>query len=369
MKKKVIKTVVSIVIFLSLLAMIVAYLGPMVRPRNSDFDDWQYFYAEDNNTLNVVLTGSSAMYRYWIPAMGYEEQGFTSGMIAQSCQTIHAVPYIMEEALKSQKVDLFVVEVRQAVVESVQEDEMNDEQIAKENYYLSMVCAGMKPSLTRMHLVHDLLVPTDDDKELEWQIPLLKYHENFFDIYSGDWLNRLQEGKNAYKGLRVKSLVEKQSQEPLTDPADLSDYSALSESVRGALDKIVETAEKNNVQVLFISTPYFYSQQRYTDQCALNAYMEEKDYPYLNMDKPEIKEALALDENIDFYNSRHVNFAGAEKVTHFFAEWLNEHYEFADRLNEKQKKEWEKAVENWDKKEKELTKLWIRNCEKASEAE
>lgn len=369
MKKKVIKTVISIVIFLSLLAVTIGYLGPMVRPRNSDYDDWQYFYAEDNNTLNVVMTGSSAIYRYWIPAMVYEEQGFTSGMIAQSCQTIHAVPYIMEEALKSQKVDLFVVEARQAVVESVQEEEMNDEQIAKENYYLSMICAGMKPSLTRMHLVHDLLVPTADDKELEWQIPLLKYHENFFDISVSDWLNRLQEGKNPYKGLRVKSLVEKESQDPLTDPADLSDYSALSESVRGALDKIVETAEKHNVQVLFVSTPYFYSQQRYTDQCALNAYMEAKGYPYLNMDTQEIRKQLALDPDTDFYNPRHVNFAGAEKVTHFFAKWLNENYQFSDRLNEKQKKEWEKAVENWDKKEKELTKLWIKNCEKASEAE
>ena len=114
-RKKVLKTVAGILIFLFLLTTIINLLGPLFRPKGQDFD------AEDKNSLNAVMIGSSAIYRFYVPAQAYEEQGFTSCMISQSCQNIKAVPYIMEEAIKTQKVDLFVVETRQVVVDLVQD--------------------------------------------------------------------------------------------------------------------------------------------------------------------------------------------------------------------------------------------------------
>ena len=82
-RKKVLKTVASVLIFLFLLVTIINFLGPLLRPEGQDFDGWHYFYAEDKNSLNAVMIGSSAIYRYWIPAQAYEEQGFTSCMISQ----------------------------------------------------------------------------------------------------------------------------------------------------------------------------------------------------------------------------------------------------------------------------------------------
>ena len=133
-RKKVLKTVAGILIFLFLLTTIINLLGPLFRPKGQDFDGWHNFYAEDNNTINAAMIGSSAMYRYWLPAQAYEEQGFTSCMISQSCQNIRAVPYIMEETLKSQDVDLFVVELRQVVVDLAQGEDLTEEEKKKENY-------------------------------------------------------------------------------------------------------------------------------------------------------------------------------------------------------------------------------------------
>ena len=127
-RKKVLKTVAGILIFLFLLTTIINLLGPLFRPTGQDFDGWHNFYAEDNNTINAAMIGSSAMYRYWLPAQAYEEQGFTSCMISQSCQNIRAVPYIMEETLKSQDVDLFVVELRQVVVDLAQGEDLTEEE-------------------------------------------------------------------------------------------------------------------------------------------------------------------------------------------------------------------------------------------------
>ena len=64
-----------------------------------------------------------------------------------------------------------------------------------------------------------------------------------------------------------------------------------------------------------------------------------------------------------------MNFAGAEKITAYLAEYMKEHYQFTDKLNEKQKKEWENAVSAWDEKEILYRQEWNENCKQAALAE
>lgn len=364
-RKKVLKTVAGVLIFLFLLITIINLLGPLFRPEGQDFDGWQYFYAEDKNSLNAVMIGSSAMYRYYLPAQAYEEQGFTSVMVSQSCQNIRAVPYIMEEILKSQDVDLFVVELRQVVVDLAQGDDLTEEEKEKENYYLSILTSGMKQSTTRMRLIHDLLLDTETDNELEWQIPLLKYHENIFEISKNDWADRLTMGKSKYKGLRVRTTVDPQVRPTRFPDAENATFE-LPDKGKQYIEDIVKTANKYGKKVLFVSTPYVYAPSRFPYQCALNAYMEEAGYPYLNMDAKAVREVIDLDYNVDFYNPRHVNYVGAEKITSYLAMYMKDHYQFTDKLNEKQKKEWDNAVSAWNEKEIQYRQEWEENCKQAS---
>ena len=367
-RKKVLKTVAGILIFLFLLTTIINFLGPLLRPEGQDFDGWHYFYAEDNNTINAAMIGSSAMYRYWIPAQAYEEQGFTSCMISQSCQNIRAVPYIMEETLKSQDVDLFVVELRQVVADLVRNENLTEEKIEKQNYYLSILTSGMKQSKTRRKLIHELLIPTEADNELEWQIPLLKYHENVFEISKNDWIDRFATGKSIYKGLRVRTTVDSQEKPTIFPDAENATF-PLPQKSREYIDDIVKTAEKYGKKILFVSTPYICEEARFPYQCAMNAYMAEKNYPYLNMEEKSVRESVDLDYSIDFYNPHHVNVVGAEKITAYLAEYMKEHYQFTDKLNEKQKKEWNHAVSAWNEKEIQYRQEWNENCKQAALAE
>ena len=74
------------------------YAGIIGRPYYNgayNYDIWQYFYAEDDNTHNVINIGSSAIYRYWAPMVAYDEQGFTSFTIGTTRQAFDAVPYII----------------------------------------------------------------------------------------------------------------------------------------------------------------------------------------------------------------------------------------------------------------------------------
>ena len=48
---------------------------------------------------------------------------------------------------------------------------------------------------------------------------------------------------------------------------------------------------------------------------------------------------------------------------------MKEHYQFTDKLNEKQKKEWNNAVSAWDEKEILYRQEWNENCKQAALAE
>ena len=110
-----IKKIISIIVFFVILVYLVSKTGQFARPDDNDTDMWATYYAEDKNTIDVIMIGSSAMYRYWIAPQAYEEQGFTSAVIGSASQDICQIPYIMEEAVKSQDADLIVVELRNIV--------------------------------------------------------------------------------------------------------------------------------------------------------------------------------------------------------------------------------------------------------------
>lgn len=358
MKQKIrqdLKRVIAIAVFFCMLLWIVGELGVLVRPFDEDFDKWHYFYAEDKDTLNVAAIGSSSIYRYWIPTRAYEKYGFTSFMIAQSGQDIHTVPYIMEEAVKSQKVDLFIVETRQLVTYRTSEyKEKTDKE--KQQYLFSTISAGMKPSFVRMRMIHDILQKDAGNPEIEWQIPLLKYHDNLLNGTWTEWKKRLTSGRDIYKSATQISKVEKQSETKIEPDGTL----VLLEEDHQIIDEIVRTAEKLNTKILFIATPYIATKYRYPLQLQLDAYMEKKGYPYLNLNAE--KKEIGLDLSTDFYNLYHTNIAGANKVTDYLAEYLSTHYRFENKLNSTQKKDWDASVVAWKEKEAELLAQWEENC-------
>ena len=101
------------------------------------------------DTVNALMIGSSAIFRYWNPPQAYEEQDFTSAMLASSIQDLNMAPYIMEEAVKSQNVDVFVIEVRTMIARNTNDDHSQEER----DYWFELLISGMNPSITRLQAI------------------------------------------------------------------------------------------------------------------------------------------------------------------------------------------------------------------------
>ena len=63
----------------------------------------------------------------------------------------------------------------------------------------------------------------------------------------------------------------------------------------------------------------------------------------LDFNTPEMYEELGLDFDKDYYNSKHVNFIGAEKYTCYLTSYLKDHYDLPDHRGEAGYESWEDA--------------------------
>lgn len=358
--KRAVKKILSAIIFCTILSILIMFTGSYLGPWDTSSDCWRYFYKEEKNSIDVLVLGSSAIYRYWIPPKAYEEQGFTSYMIAQAHQPIEAVPYIMEEALKTQDPDVIVVETRQDFINraDMNSGKYNQDQVT---YYFSFVASSMRPSLTRTQMINHVLVEDESNTKLEWNIPLLKYHDNILKMNPQQLRQRLLLNKHPLKGTRA---VEKVVCVDRADVTDASQYS-LEEQDKKNIDLIVEKAKELGKEVVFVSTPYMTSEYRYPLQIQLDAYMAEKGYHYVNMQA--MHEELGVNTQTDFFNRTHMNISGASKITSYLADYLVQNFSIRTDLSDSAKQEWDQALSNWKTEEKDLLEKWAVNCKKAEE--
>ena len=71
--------------------------------------------------------------------------------------------------------------------------------------------------------------------------------------------------------------------------------------------------------------------------------VRERGYTVLDFNRPEMYEELGLDFNKDYYNSKHVNYLGAEKYTRWLTAYLKDHYDLPDHRGQAGYESWEDA--------------------------
>ena len=130
-------------------------------------------------------------------------------------------------------------------------------------------------------------------------------------------------------------------------PGKVTDKRApLSEIAEDALEKTLDKCDEltaNGDQVLFVLSPYCCLKgQKPIFNTAIDM-VRERGYTALDFNTPEMYDELGLDFEKDFYNSKHVNYIGAEKYTRYLTSYLVENYDLPDHRGEAGYESWETA--------------------------
>lgn len=351
-KKNPVLTVLTLVI-ICLMVYSLLPLSYLMREDGQSRDNVIGFYAEEEDSLDMVYIGASSCLTFWQPLKAWHEYGFASYNFTHHTMTARTIRYYIIEALKTQKPELFVIDLRPFQYA----DEYNPE-TGTSNLHAEYAVRNGTDNLPYFNRNRQALIRASvpAGERLSYYADIIKYHSRWIFIPF-----RLAEGlrtgdygffdmadnvkKNPYKGYYSAARTKK---------LDFTDYSGITAKrpLQGETDalftELLEFCRDEGLQVLFVVHHYPQSEA----EKELYNYMEERVRAYgldfLNSND-DFKE-IGFDFDTDMYDINHTNVLGAEKYTAYLADYLVTRYDLPDHRGDAAYAEWDALYEAFAEK-------------------
>lgn len=306
------------------------------------------FYAEEQETIDVALIGSSEMYSSFSAPLAYEKYGFTSYPYATASSTSAAMKTQIKEVMRTQSPDLIVIEINAFLYATNNEEKESSIRNYIDNVPLN---ANKIEYIENTPAVRKL-------GRREFYLPIFKYHGVWND-YPAPWnkvKTRITQDLRGYTMLRgfkttANRLVVKEKVYNPQLPVD---------ETRGEFEPRYEQYFRDFLQyckdekidnLLFVRFPHVVKKEtynRFTRGNTAGDILHEYGFSYINFERDET--AMSYDAYNDYYNFDHLNIYGAEKFTDYFGKILTEKYNIGKtNLTEEQAAKWQNSVDFWHK--------------------
>ena len=318
------------------------------------------FYKEPEDSLDIVLIGSSDIIYGFSPCLAYKEYGYTSYLFSCVENTVGLWKIQMDEAMRTQNPSCIVVEVNGALY--------TDENVKRETN-LRLFTNNMPKEAgfnELLSLYSDLYQPNE---RITFYLPYIKYHSNIplrkrdFDQLA----NRLdfnRRGESLFKGDSVNFKQPKKS-----DTVDLSsDDTALPlrEEQEAFLRFTLENARQKGLPLLFIRAPHRIDRdnERNIERTLLanrvGEIVNEYGYDLINYDR--LHGEIGIDDKVDFASREHLNYHGMQKFTRVLSEELISRGYLSEKAHPKS------ITDRWDRSVR-LYDQWMKDALEAHEGQ
>ena len=291
----------------------ITVLGYFVRPTDTDeaYSQVQTFHSLPENSVDVIIYGSSHAFRGVDPMVMYEKYGIGAYNYAWHWQRINTTRMFFEDSLDSQKPKI-------ALIEGYRTGEvLKDTDITAEIYYSRYI-----PNKDAVKKYLDMCFQGKMERYLSYYVPFYAFHANWsnatlksFQRLSVD--SQLRETMGFFSIDEVKAAY-------LYDPVTFK-QKELDEDAVEVLDDILETCEEKDIEVIFFTVPY---EGEYNYGDAMEQYAEENDCAYIDLF--EKAEEIGIDGKKDFSDFGHLNKYGAAKVADYLGAYIKENYDIED---------------------------------------
>lgn len=291
------------------------------------------FYEEEKNSLDIVSFGASGLSYFMDNPMLWDEFQLTAYNLGTSNQSCFILEHMIDEVEKTQSPQLYIVETRKFL-------------FAEEKSYnkksFPYVIDNMKYSWNRIKLINYL---TDDwEERLNYYFDIISYHDSWEDFSSKNLEYLDNEIENETKGWKTQKKIKKMKL-PQVLPVAEEDAVAIPTAAEAALVSLMEKCKKENIQVLFLATPWKIDKESQQKNKYIEGLVEEAGFQFLDCN--QYIEEIGLDGDTDFWDRKHTNVIGAEKVTRFVGNYIQENYELSTEHSEEVIVAWNQiAAEN-----------------------
>ena len=323
------KTISFILIFLLLMTG-VSYI---VRTNGHIKNRFAGFYAEEKNSIDVLLCGGSTIGTSFSPGYMWGEYGFTSYPLSSNTQRPKAIKYLLEEAYKYQEPEVVVVELRMFTYD--------DEEMSKDEAHIREVTDNMRYSIQRFKTVRDM---TDGVKSFEDKLPyyfdIIKYHSNWGMLFLPEELQKVTYRKaDLHKGFEHPTdiLYHDIYDDPYIPTEERIPIPAEQEAV---LRNLLSFLKEREQKALFVVTPCIYGTDYFGQMNYMKDIVEQEGFVYLNM-----MEYLDYDYATDYLDGGHSNVLGARRCSELLGKIISQEYSLMDKRGQEGFDSWDESSE------------------------
>ncbi len=287
------------------------------------------FYAQREDSLQVIYLGNSGVYRYYQAPLAWNAYGIASLNIATASQPAAAIRYLMEESLKTQEPELFVVDLR-----SFSDSSLSDANVHN-------LIDFVKPSWTKVKMIaaccwYEKFWYAD---MFEFFFPIIRFHDRWEEWTWEDFQPLISSVKGAYTYSNFLNNVQSEVTEILVTPERAQPNS----NSLWALNNLLDYCDEQGLTVLFVASPFLEHERQKQVINALGDVVVERGYELINFNTPEMLEAVGLDVATDFMDNTHTNIRGSILYTHYLAGLLQQKYGLEDLRGQADYADWDAA--------------------------
>lgn len=303
MKKK----ILSCLGFLGILAVILAGLSHLFRPKNNreDFGMGEMkangILTEAENSIDVVAVGDSECALAVSPMVLWQEEGITSYNCGTTGQYLYEAYSYLRQAFRRQEIQVVLLETNMIFRECEAEDWLFS-------------------------------------KAEDW-LPVLRYHDRWKSLRAEDLGPVAYTWTDDYKGWLLYRQAEPYCGGEYMIPTE--DEKWVSDVNQACLAEIVSLCDREGASLILVSTPSPVN-WNYESHNAVQTLADRWDIPYLDLN-------LTEEINIDWQTETkdggdHMNCFGAAKVSSWLASYLAGEYDLPDHRDDGAYAGWDQAL-------------------------
>lgn len=358
-----IKKVIGIGVFFAILAMLLHIMsGAFMAIDSSDIENIEGFYAEPENSIDMVVMGPSEIYTGYAPAMAWKEYGLKSCNLSIGAVPCNMYKSMIKEILRTQQPKLLVVS---AAGFSHGDWNLGDE------VYLRKWVDSMPFSENKLETLEEDVPTVATDTETgesdstsesssvasedvrknisdTMYFTLEKYHGNWKDprAVAASFVTRSYmtlSGGGYLKGYYAKA-DRTGGRDNLANIGQPTEESyVLTDSCRTYLEEFLAYCKNAGVQHLLMLQPPHETEA--ADKSGLDQIKQiTESYGYDFLDLSTDLESVGIDDANDFCDFEHLNVYGTRKLTSYLGKLAVDKYGIHSETTDSEKSRWEKSV-------------------------
>lgn len=321
--KKIIKRIVSCVLFVAILLGLLQVSSLVFQPKSNDKASGIHYprtngiFSEPKDSIDTVFIGDSEVYHSFIPLNIWRDYGITSYDVSSPSQKLVYSMEFLKKTFEKQSPKIVFLETNAIFRNSYFEDEIT--------------------------------------YKAEQIFPVFRYHDRWKNLQLKDFSATVEYTANEEN----KGYYFTKKSKPATDKAikkymKYSDVSApILSTNKKYLNEIAKFCKKHGTKLVLISTPSTknWNYQRHNTMEAIS-----KDLGVDYIDTNLLRDDIPIDWKKDTKDKGdHLNYKGAVKLTNYIGKYLDDTKLFKDKRNDPSYDNWNTCLDKFEKKVKKAT--------------